>query len=136
MGRLKQAPRLLSSAPPVVKGLSREEWGAVRDAARAADTENTGRGWYNTARWRRRRQEVLGAAGWMCQGCNVPHQLNEIRHDRWSAVVDHIEPHRGDEQLFWDRSNLQAVCKEFHDGEKKKREYAARKHRGGGVQRK
>jgi 5-methylcytosine-specific restriction protein A len=30
-------------------------------------------------------------------------------------VVDHIVPHRGREQLFWDESNWQALCKPCHD---------------------
>lgn len=34
---------------------------------------------------------------------------------RKATVVDHIVPHRGDERLFWDRSNWQALCKRHHD---------------------
>jgi 5-methylcytosine-specific restriction enzyme A len=32
-----------------------------------------------------------------------------------AAVVDHVVPHRGDMQLFWDRLNWQAMSKECHD---------------------
>lgn len=32
-----------------------------------------------------------------------------------AAVVDHIIPHRGDEALFWDENNWQALCKRCHD---------------------
>ncbi|HOO52277.1 MAG TPA: HNH endonuclease signature motif containing protein, partial [Alphaproteobacteria bacterium] len=32
-----------------------------------------------------------------------------------ATVVDHIIPHRGDETLFWDESNWQALCKKCHD---------------------
>ena len=32
-----------------------------------------------------------------------------------SEVVDHIIPHRGDDRLFWDESNWQALCKQCHD---------------------
>lgn len=32
-----------------------------------------------------------------------------------AAVVDHIIPHRGDRQLFWDVSNWQSLCKACHD---------------------
>jgi len=28
--------------------------------------------------------------------------------------VDHIKPHKGDMQLFWDESNWQALCKPCH----------------------
>lgn len=32
-----------------------------------------------------------------------------------ATVVDHIIPHRGDKNLFWERSNWQALCKKCHD---------------------
>lgn len=32
-----------------------------------------------------------------------------------ATVVDHIVPHRGDQKLFWDQSNWQALCKKCHD---------------------
>ena len=32
-----------------------------------------------------------------------------------ATVVDHIVPHRGDEKLFWDERNWQALCKACHD---------------------
>ena len=32
-----------------------------------------------------------------------------------ATVVDHIVPHRGDEKLFWDEGNWQALCKACHD---------------------
>ena len=32
-----------------------------------------------------------------------------------ATVVDHIEPHRGNDELFWDVSNWQACCKRCHD---------------------
>ncbi len=32
-----------------------------------------------------------------------------------SEVVDHIIPHKGDQRLFWDRDNWQALAKSCHD---------------------
>ena len=32
-----------------------------------------------------------------------------------ATVVDHIIPHEGHAQLFWDRRNWQALCKSCHD---------------------
>jgi 5-methylcytosine-specific restriction protein A len=32
-----------------------------------------------------------------------------------ATVVDHIIPHKGDRELFWDRSNWQSLCKHCHD---------------------
>ena len=34
-------------------------------------------------------------------------------------VVDHIVPHRGDQALFWDRSNWQSLCAEHHNRDKR-----------------
>lgn len=30
-------------------------------------------------------------------------------------VVDHIQPHRGDQRLFWDPANWQALCHRCHN---------------------
>ena len=32
-----------------------------------------------------------------------------------ATVVDHVVPHRGDKQLFWDEKNWQPLCKNCHD---------------------
>lgn len=40
-------------------------------------------------------------------------------------VVDHIIPHRGNEELFWDTSNHQSLAKRCHD-KKTMREVQAR----------
>lgn len=37
-------------------------------------------------------------------------------------VVDHLIPHRGDEALFFDPSNLQTLCPEDHDQNKQRLE--------------
>lgn len=39
-----------------------------------------------------------------------------------ATVVDHIQPHRGDEGLFWDEANHQALCKRCHDSHKQRAE--------------
>jgi 5-methylcytosine-specific restriction protein A len=39
-------------------------------------------------------------------------------------VVDHIIPHKGDKDLFWDSNNWQPLCKTCHD-EKTAREDGA-----------
>ena len=35
-----------------------------------------------------------------------------------ATVVDHITPHRGDSDLFYDLNNLQSLCKNCHDSHK------------------
>lgn len=32
-----------------------------------------------------------------------------------ASVVDHIVPHKGDSELFWEETNHQALCKRCHD---------------------
>ena len=39
-----------------------------------------------------------------------------------ASVVDHITPHRGDQRLFWDEANHQALCKPCHDSDKAREE--------------
>jgi len=39
-----------------------------------------------------------------------------------ATVVDHIIPHRGDQKLFWDTANWQALCKPHHDRDKQREE--------------
>ena len=41
--------------------------------------------------------------------------ITGINRKRTETVVDHIVPHRGDQQLFWNQSNWQALCKPCHD---------------------
>lgn len=45
----------------------------------------------------------------LCAHCRERGELNP------SQVVDHIKPHRGDFDLFWDESNWQGLCKRCHD---------------------
>lgn len=37
-----------------------------------------------------------------------------------ATLVDHIEPHRGDQEKFWDKGNWQSLCKACHDGAKQR----------------
>ncbi len=39
-----------------------------------------------------------------------------------ASVVDHIIPHRGDQNLFWDESNWQPLCAPCHDVVKRQEE--------------
>lgn len=45
----------------------------------------------------------------MCVMCRAKEQV------RPAEVVDHITPHKGNESLFWDTDNHQALCKRCHD---------------------
>jgi 5-methylcytosine-specific restriction endonuclease McrA len=43
-----------------------------------------------------------------------------------SPVVHHKVPHKGNEQLFWDINNLEAVSKQWHDSEAQREERSGR----------
>lgn len=55
--------------------------------------------------------------------------------DTSMLVADHIQPHRGNECLFWDAANLWCLCKPCHDGAKQREERrdARLRREGGGV---
>ena len=59
-------------------------------------------------RWRKERAAYL-AVHPLCVACERQGLTTE------ASVVDHITPHKGDEALFWNRDNWQAMCKKCHD---------------------
>lgn len=63
-------------------------------------------------RWQKCREAYLVRHP-LCVFCEKANRI-EI-----ATVVDHIVPHKGDQKLFWDRSNWQGLCKACHDGDKK-----------------
>lgn len=75
---------------------------------------------YNRRQWRDLRGEVLTASGWSCALCGS--LLMGKPNMPTAPVVDHIIPHRGSEALFFDRANLQALCKACHDRHKQREE--------------
>lgn len=62
---------------------------------------------YNAA-WRRARLAFLRQHPW-CVMCEQEGKLVP------AEVVDHVIPHKGDYERFWDLSNWQALCKRHHD---------------------
>lgn len=63
--------------------------------------------WYGLARWRHLRAAVMLAEPF-CRVCRA-RGLKVLTVD-----VDHIRPHRGNAGLFWDRANLQGLCRTCH----------------------
>ena len=41
-----------------------------------------------------------------------------------AVVVDHVDPHRGDHEMFWDQDNWQSLCKRHHDSTKQRQDTA------------
>lgn len=60
------------------------------------------------SRWRKARTRFLKRHPF-CVTCEAKGKLVK------ATVVDHIIPHRGDKNIFWDESNWQPLCKKCHD---------------------
>lgn len=116
MGRLKAMPSRLSVVPARLNAAPQDE----RERSRQRDQMQAWRAWYKTPRWKKLRRKVLARDGYVCALTGT--MLVGKYPAPNSAVVDHICPHRGDPDLFWDETNLQALCKGAHDGEKQKQE--------------
>lgn len=70
---------------------------------------------YDLRRWRRESRTFL-ASNPLCRMCTAAGRVT------LATVVDHIKPHRGDPELFWDEDNWQGLCKPCHDGAKQELE--------------
>jgi 5-methylcytosine-specific restriction endonuclease McrA len=72
-------------------------------------------GLYDTALWKRARKAQLNTNP-LCFMCTKQGLTTQ------ASIVDHIKPHKGDTSLFYDRENLQSLCKLHHDSSKQKQE--------------
>lgn len=63
------------------------------------------------SRWQRYRLRYLSEHP-LCAYCKRQGRLTP------ATVVDHIVPHKGDQALFWNPENHQALCKQHHDSAK------------------
>ena len=59
------------------------------------------------AKWQQARTGYLKSHLW-CIACKA------IGKATPATDVDHITPHKGDQKLFWNRANWQAVCHSHH----------------------
>lgn len=81
---------------------------------------------HNDRAWRE------ASAAWLqrypiCVLCLARGKVNERASEdtctkQRTLVVDHVEPHRGNEQLFWDQSNWETLCRLCHDVDKQRHE--------------
>ena len=62
--------------------------------------------WYKRARWVRKSKAQLRAEP-LCRDCLSRGIVTPAKH------ADHIDPHKGDEAMFWSGS-LQSLCVECH----------------------
>jgi len=63
------------------------------------------RRWYRTPQWKALRARVIFEADYQCAGCG---------RIVLALEVDHILRHGGVYARFWDRANLQALCRSCH----------------------
>lgn len=66
-------------------------------------------------KWQQYRLEFLKLNP-LCAYCQKDGVVTE------ATVVDHVVPHRGNDALFWNTKNHQALCKLCHDKVKQKEE--------------
>ncbi len=125
MGKLKSLkPRLRTIAPrlAVAAPVDRQEAEAQRLCQR--DKEQPWRKWYYSARWKALRKEVWVRDNYTCK------QTGAVCVGLYPAgnspVADHIKPHHGNPDLFWDIENIQTVSKSYHDSLKQSGERASR----------
>jgi len=63
-----------------------------------------------TRQWEQARAEFLRIYPY-CAMCGAP-----------ASLVDHITPHRGDQRIFWDKTNWQPLCTPCHSRHKQRQE--------------
>ncbi|MCJ8138594.1 HNH endonuclease [Falsirhodobacter halotolerans] len=85
---------------------------------------------YKTARWQRLRERIIARDSAECQMCGC--LTTSGRSGPSAAEVDHKVPHRGDDDLFWDATNLQCLCKRCHGSVKARQERGSRMQRSDG----
>ena len=108
--------RNLGNLKPLLGGLGHRIGASPQteiERSRQRDEANPWRAWYKTTRWQRLRLTILKRDLYTCQRTGV--LLTGKYPAPNSPVVDHKQPHRGDEQLFWEENNLHAVSKAYHD---------------------
>lgn len=111
------APRV-KSVGERVSVFSRSERELGRNRRR--DDDQPWRRWYKTARWQKLRMSVLIAHEFTCEMCGC------VKGDTSQLVCDHIDPHGGDHEKFWN-GPFQALCKECHDSRKQSIDRAGKK---------
>lgn len=112
MPKLKTIRPLVATIKPLVGRAPGDEAERLRER----DRNVSWRKLYRTERWRKLRQVILVRDAYVCQ------QTGTLCIGKYPApnspVVDHVDPHRGDELSFWDEKNLQTVSKAYHDSVK------------------
>lgn len=108
MARLKTiSPRLKEGADSRIKTVTPGSWRSGKTSSQ--------RGY--DYRWQKARERYLEEHP-LCAYCE------KIGRTTAARIVDHIVPHRGDRELFWNQANWQPLCKTCHDSVKQAEETA------------
>lgn len=106
MARVKTLPLRVPVAQQRVSTIQPGSW-------RTGKESSTARGY--GYRWQQAREQFLTEHP-LCVMCQSEGRVEP------ATVVDHVVPHRGDERLFWDRSNWMSLCARCHSGTKQRME--------------
>jgi len=106
MGRLSSLKPQLGSLSPSIGYAPQDE----RERNTQRDQNQPWRRWYKTARWQKLRWSVLVRDRFRCSRCG------KLDGNTSQLVANHKRPHRGNELMFWDDTNIETVCKTCHDG--------------------
>ena len=68
---------------------------------------------YSTAAWKKMREAHLIKEP-VCQFCLAVGRVNGT-----DLIIDHVTPHRGNRKLFFNRENIQTLCRSCHDSRKR-----------------
>lgn len=116
MARLRTVPVKVAPAP------SRLPAGPAASVTWRTGKTTAQRGY--GGRWQRYRLQYL-AQHPLCVMCKAEGRVEA------ATVVDHVQPHEGDERLFWSPANHQALCKAHHDGAKQREDASRRRGAAG-----
>ncbi len=94
---------------PGCAALTREGWCPAHKPRYVRGDSGEYHGWYSLPVWTEDLRPGQLLAEPFCREC----AKNGVRTR--AAVVDHVEPFRGDWAKFTDRGNLQSLCKRCHD---------------------
>ena len=115
----------IKTVRPLVRTLKPRMSAPKGEKARLKERDETQpwRRWYYTAQWQKLRQKVWERDQYTCRRtgtlCIGKYPAGN------SPVANHIIPHKGDQALFWDRSNWQTLCRSHHSAK------TARENAGG-----
>lgn len=86
-----------------------EKYCSKHKTEHSSDRPSAGKRGYNS-QWQKARKRFLQQPeNIFCVECKKEGKFTR------ATVVDHIVPHRGDQELFWRQDNWQPLCKKHHD---------------------